>query len=348
MGSFAEEAAVLYPPPGASAPSANLPEGNNPVLVVGIISDETCGMHSTMLADAVVALPAFQQGSAMVPTGTSGVLLFYDAEHCIIYVVVSSQLQNQSFEQATDALLSASSASNAHSWAACSSQDHARALLLAFHLCHVLIHVSDGSSLSLQLLRSLRLLHALKQNISASVTSALRAAAPSARAAQPQLPPAPVLGLVLQTPWAVCGGTHPARRGSHGAAAAAASERFEAAAEAQARALLASSKQLMRAAMSSGGLFALHAATCVHACAPMCARPVGEHHYTQLLQMLAHPAGKVDAHHGDATGQTPRDQSAFSSWLESTRIEESFELDNVSQVSRPACQTGSMHTLTAY
>ena len=236
--------------------------------------------------------------------------MHHDQHHGVLYLSLSSSLASQALLEQADVLARATSKQAVHAWLVEKSTEHMRALLLLFHLSHAVLVLSDARCVDVGLLRQLRSLHTLKQAVQPTVQVALKPVLhPSSRGGaqrndqrndqrnEAQLPTVPALGFVFASP-PVPSPDAPGAGGSLSARL-----RLEAALEAQTRALLGSSKLLMRCGgggHSGGGgasqLYSLHRDGCVHvqphAQPPLSlagCRDAAEPGYFRMLELLAAP-----------------------------------------------------------
>ena len=236
--------------------------------------------------------------------------MHHDQNHGVLYLSLSSSMASQALLEQVDVLARATSKQAVHAWLVEKSTEHTRALLLLFHLCHAVLVLSDARCVDVGLLRQLRSLHTLKQAVQPTVQVALKPVLhPTSRGGsqrndqrndqrnEAQLPTLPALGFVFASPPV----PSPDAPGADGSLSA--RLRLEAALEAQVRALLGSSKLLMRCGgggHSGGGsasqLYSLHRDGCVHvqphAQPPLTlagCRDAAEPGYFRMLELLAAP-----------------------------------------------------------
>ena len=190
--------ARLYPPPSSGRRPA-LPEGPAPLLVVGLVGGEAQGPNAW--ANRLVELPAFR-----VPGGTTAaepceLCMHHDRLHGVLYLTLTSGLASAVLVEHATALARAESEHAVHALLVERSSEHLRALLLLFHLSHVVLVHSEGRCADVTLLRTLRLLHTLKQAVQPAVLAALKPVLSGvARGAAPPLPSLPALGFVFASP----------------------------------------------------------------------------------------------------------------------------------------------------
>ena len=236
--------------------------------------------------------------------------MHHDQHHGVLYLSLSSSMASQALLEQADVLARATSKQAIHAWLVEKSTEHMRALLLLFHLSHAVLVLSDARCVDVGLLRQLRTLHTLKQAVQPTVQVALKPVLhPTSRGGgqrndqrndqrnEAQLPTLPALGFVFASPPV----PSPDAPGADGSLSA--RLRLEAALEAQVRALLGSSKLLMRCGgggHSGGGgasqLYSLHRDGCVHvqphAQPPLSlagCRDAAEPGYFRMLELLAAP-----------------------------------------------------------
>ena len=255
----------LYPPTADTL--AALPAGKAPVLVVGIVGSSSCA--SSLLAERISDARTFcGRGAAGRAPGSDGgtdgstadVEFHHDAPRGMIYVHIAADLAMHAAEARAELMgLEGRDAEGVHAWLIYRSHRRIRALLLAFHVCDVLVLASNATCADFGMLRDLRLLHSLKQSAVPALSAAHRAASPTAL--KPPKPTVPVLGLLFGAP-----------RAAGAADAEACAEKLEAALDAQLRKLLTSSKALARcSAAGTSALFVLPSATCAHVQRPVLA-----------------------------------------------------------------------------
>ena len=254
---MAATATRLWPPAPSDRRLAWLPSGQEALLVVGLFGGEVTGPCA--IANRLVDLPVFPLHTAGLATedeAEAELLMHVDHEHGVGYIVLSAPSIGAGLLERASSLTEQASVAEVHAWLSDRSSAE-RALLVLFHLCHVVLHVSNARCADVRLLRTLRLLATVKQNLHAACTAALKPLAsqlPAPRAGQPPLlPSTPSFGFVFAP-----------RAGSLSKASAA---QLQTALELQVRRLLASSKLLARSA--SGGPGALYTLVreptpCVH------------------------------------------------------------------------------------
>eukprot|EP00964_Phaeocystis_antarctica_P125405 scaffold89052_cov63-Phaeocystis_antarctica.AAC.2 len=297
----------LFPLPPAGTPRPSLPEGPGPLLVIGLVGGEAHGPHAW--SNRLTESPAFRvPGSASSPA--CELCMHHDQHHGVLYLSLSSSMASQALLEQADVLARATSKQAVHAWLVEKSTEHMRALLLLFHLSHAVLVLSDARCVDVGLLRQLRTLHTLKQAVQPTVQVALKPVLhPASRGGgqrndqrndqrnEAQLPTLPALGFVFASPPV----PSPDAPGADGSLSA--RIRLEAALEAQVRALLGSSKLLMRCGgggHSGGGgasqLYSLHRDGCVHvqphAQPPLSlagCRDAAEPGYFRMLELLAAP-----------------------------------------------------------
>jgi hypothetical protein len=251
----AATATRLWPPAPSDRKLAWLPSGQEALLVVGLFGGEATGPCA--IANRLVDLPVFplhMAGQATEDEAEAELLMHVDHEHGVGYIVLSAPSIGAGLLERASSLTEKTSVAEVHAWLSDRSSAD-RALLVLFHLCHVVLHVSNARCADVRLLRTLRLLATVKQNLHAACTAALKPQASQLpRAGQPPLlPSTPSFGFVFAP-----------RAGSLSKASAA---QLQTALELQVRRLLASSKLLSRSA--SGGPGALYTLAreptpCVH------------------------------------------------------------------------------------
>ncbi len=299
----------LYPPTADTL--AALPAGKAPVLVVGIVGSSSCA--SSLLAERISDARTFcGRGAAGRAPGSDGgtdgstadVEFHHDAPRGMIYVHIAADLAMPAAEARAELMgLEGRDAEGVHAWLIYRSHRRIRALLLAFHVCDVLVLASNATCADFGMLRDLRLLHSLKQSAVPALSAAHRAASPTAL--KPPKPTVPVLGLLFGAP-----------RAAGAADAEACAEKLEAALDAQLRKLLTSSKALARcSAAGTSALFVLPSATCAHVQRPVLALmpsdasvdAAPELFYDRLLRMIDDPPrADADASRRRATAKLRR------------------------------------------
>ena len=225
--------------------------GGRPLLVVGLVDSELTAAP-TETANRLADLPAFQPRAAPASSSEEAELLLHaDLEHGVAYVVLSA---SAGLLTRAPALLAAENDAATH--AALTDRGSERALTVLFHICHIILFVHPGRCADVRLLRALRVVATLKQNVHASVTAALkplasRLTSQSHRPGTPaSLPPIPKLGFVFTADQP----TLPAE-----------AAQLQGALEAQVRKMLASSKQLARScAGGASSLYSLPKDGCAH------------------------------------------------------------------------------------
>ena len=245
--------------------TGQLPQGQEPLLVIGLVGGEVSG--PAPVANRLLDVPVFPlpgearktpqaRKAAQHGEGTEAeIWMHVDHKHGVAIAVLSSPTCGARLLDQAARLFAADSEAAVHTWLTEPTSE--RALLVLFHLCHVVLHVSNARCADVRWLRTLRVLTTLKQNLHPAVLAALKPLAnqlPLNRAGQPsQLPPQPSLGFLF------------APQG--GPLAKSASSQLQGALEAQVRRMLASSKLLARgAAGGPGALYTLpkEPTQCVH------------------------------------------------------------------------------------
>ena len=230
----------LWPPPTGRQGWA-LPTGTDALLVIGLIGGEETGPFA--VANRLADLPAFPlhgsgSGTASVDEAEAELLMHVDQEHGVGYIVLSSPSCGARLLERASVLSEHASAMEVHTWLADSASE--RAMLVLFHLCHVVLLVSNARCADVRLLRTLRVLATVKQSLQAACAAALKPMASHVASQMPRpskdqpplLPPVAALGFVFAP-----------RAGT-------ASPPLQPALESQVRRLLSTSRLLARAAKS--------------------------------------------------------------------------------------------------
>ena len=160
--------------------------------MVGVVDSELTSAP-VETANRLADLPAFQPQPS---SDEAELQLHVDYEHGVAYILLASAAGLLS---RAPAVLGAESDAAAHAWLTDRSSE--RALVVLFHLCHVILVVQRGRAADVRLLRTLRVAATLKQNLHPAVTAALKPLAgqlpPHRAGTPPLLPPLPTLGFVF-------------------------------------------------------------------------------------------------------------------------------------------------------
>ena len=288
--------------------------GARPLFVVGLVDAELTSSPADT-ANRLADTPAFPVQPVVCTAKEAELLLHNDSEHGVAYITLSAAA---SVLARAPEILAAASDYAAH--ARLTDRASERALTVLFHLCHVVLLVHPGRCADVRLLRTLRTLATVKQDIQPAVAASLKPLAsqlqPHRQATPPALPLQPTLGFVFSA-------GHP--HTSEDAAV------LQSALEAQVRKLLASSKQLARCA--AGGASALYSLPmeqqrCVHLEPPQPRTPqpqpagVGDAEacdvelFGQLVALLAVDSATETAQAGSATAS-----HGLSGWKDALQLD---------------------------
>ena len=150
---MAATATRLWPPAPSDRRLAWLPSGQEALLVVGLFGGEVTGPCA--IANRLVDLPVFPLHTAGLATedeAEAELLMHVDHEHGVGYIVLSAPSIGAGLLERASSLTEQASVAEVHAWLSDRSSAE-RALLVLFHLCHVVLHVSNARCADVRLLR---------------------------------------------------------------------------------------------------------------------------------------------------------------------------------------------------
>ncbi|KAL1514862.1 hypothetical protein AB1Y20_003946 [Prymnesium parvum] len=144
---------------------ASLAESASPLLVIGIVGHDAASPAA--LANRLIDAPVFPLRAAAAAHASAaaagGVATYHDRERSVLYLSAAAPLASAELPAAAAALAAAASPRALHALLSAHAHAHARALLAVFQLSHAVLFVHPAASPPPALLRTLRVLAALKQ-----------------------------------------------------------------------------------------------------------------------------------------------------------------------------------------